>query len=236
MNTKTVEKTFGTQKVTEKKYIVGLDLGQANDYTALIFLERTQNIITDMVPDDTDGVFINTFKKKRTVEDANYFGRHIERFKLGTPYPVVVERVKKLVEQPEVGGRYMLVVDQTGVGRPVFEMLTGAGLTAMGVTITGGDSVTYKNRTEVRVAKRLLVSTLQAVKQTGRVTFGAKVQLVDILQQEMGTFGVKINDNANDLYAAREGAHDDLILSLALALWFGEKYGKTPEPARSWQG
>lgn len=37
----------------------------------------------------------------------------------------------------------MLVVDQTGVGRPVFDLVTKAGLEAVGVTITGGDAITW---------------------------------------------------------------------------------------------
>ena len=105
----------------------------------------------------------------------------------------------------------------------------------MGVTITGGDAVSVAGK-QARVAKRLLVSTLQAVIQTKRLLFASDMPLVETLQKEMLDFRVKISDNANDLYSAREGAHDDLVLSLALALWFGEKYGNPRPVARSYQG
>lgn len=55
---------------------------------------------------------------------------------------------------------------------------------------------------------------------------------VDILQKEMLDFRVKISDSSNDLYSVREGQHDDLVLSLALALWMGEKYGNPQKIAQ----
>ncbi len=43
------------------------------------------------------------------------------------------------------------------------------------------------------------------------------------LIQEVLAFKVKITANAHDTYEAwREGVHDDLVLSVAMAAWFGE--------------
>lgn len=221
----------------ETKYVVGLDLGQVNDYTALVILERSQEIVTETipVPDYNDDRIVRQWTERQTVKDAVYHCRHIERLRLGTPYPDIIDHVKEMVARKEINGRYMLVVDQTGVGRPVFDMVLKAGLDAVGVTITGGDAVTW-HRPEVRVAKRLLVSTLQAVIQTKRLQFAGGMQNVDILQKEMLDFRVKISDSANDLYSAREGQHDDLVLSLALALWMGEKYGNPQKKAQQIKG
>jgi len=155
---------------------------------------------------------------------AFYHARHIERYRLGTPYPEIIERVKKLTETDELSGRYGLIIDQTGVGRPVFDIALQAGLEAIGVTITGGDATTWINRTTVRVAKRQLVSTLHAVVLTERLEIAKGMPYADTLTNELLTFGAKLTDSANDIYAAREGAHDDLVLSLALALWAGEAY------------
>jgi DNA helicase TIP49 (TBP-interacting protein) len=38
---------------------------------------------------------------------------------LGTPYPQVAERVVKIMRSAEMAGRCILVVDATGVGRPI---------------------------------------------------------------------------------------------------------------------
>jgi hypothetical protein len=45
---------------------------------------------------------------------------HVERIRLGTPYPDVVERAG------ELRGQCCLMVDATGVGRPVVNMLRRA--------------------------------------------------------------------------------------------------------------
>jgi len=226
-----------TENRVERKFIFGLDLGQTNDYTALIVLERSQNIVAEWANVTGDRVVNGAdLQEKTIVEDAIYHCRKIERLKLGTPYPAIVDYVKTLIEDPVIEGKYMLVVDQTGVGRPVFDLVNKAGLTAVGVTITGGDKAEFKSRTEARVAKRLLVSTVQAVLQTRRLLFAADMPFVDAITKELLDFRVKINDNANDVYAAREGQHDDLVMALALSLWFGEKYGNPKKKAKSYQG
>jgi len=49
------------------------------------------------------------------------------------------------------------------------------------------------------------------------------LRYVDTLVQELGNFKVKITKHGNDAYEAwREGQHDDLVLSVALACWYGE--------------
>src|SRR6201987_4339727 len=61
---------------------------------------------------------------------------HLERVPLGTPYPGIVARVGGLLEQ--LPARTELVIDITGVGKPVFEMFTHAGISPLGVLITAG--------------------------------------------------------------------------------------------------
>jgi hypothetical protein len=58
-------------------FYVGLDLGQAQDPTAICVVEKTEE--TDKAP---------------------LHVRHLERPELGTYYPDIVERVKELVRDP----------------------------------------------------------------------------------------------------------------------------------------
>ena len=53
--------------------------------------------------------------------------RHLERAPLGTPYPDVVERVRRITAAPDMAGRCHVVVDATG-GRPVVDLLRRAPL------------------------------------------------------------------------------------------------------------
>ncbi len=233
-------------------YCLGLDLGKEQDYTAVAALQ--------VAPGGNGG--------------AVYQLRHLERFKLRTPYHEIVARVGALMESPQLTTRVertppshwdpvaiddwhrrpfherkpVLVVDATGVGGPVCDMLTVAGIPYTGVLITGGEeeipptihtTVEWVARSGPggggskrerespfwRVPKRDLVATVQVLLQGRRLRFAAGLPLVDVLQRELLNFQVKINpQTAHDSYGAwREGTHDDLVLAVALAAWKAEK-------------
>ena len=61
--------------------------------------------------------------------------------------------------------------------------------------------------------------------QNGRIKIAKKMKLAQIFREELINFKVKINlKTAHDSYEAwREGEHDDLVLSVALAAWFAER-------------
>lgn len=198
------------------EYLIGVDLGQASDYTAVAILERHE-----------------------TDRQVSYQVRHLERLPLGTPYPEQVEIVTKVIEgvkqtQAEWAEAHWadpkpraprLIVDQTGVGRPVVDMLKRAGhqhLTA--VTIHGGDA-TSRDGNEYRTPKRELVSVLQVLLQTRRLTVASALHHAQTLTREMLAFKVTISAAGHDTYGNdwRENAHDDLVLAVALAAWAGER-------------
>jgi hypothetical protein len=180
-----------------KKYIIGLDLGQAQDSTALCLLE-----------------------KMGEEKPFRYECQHLERLPLGTRYPAIVEFVGKLMETPELKEQSTLVIDATGVGRPVVDMFVQAGMWPDAVTITGGDTATSEGMNH-RVPKRVLVSTLQVLLQSERLQI-APNQYRDILVQELLNFQVTVTEAANDTYGGRSGTHDDMVLAVALATWYGE--------------
>lgn len=190
------------------KFLIGLDLGQAQDYTALTITEQVEQL---------DGA------------PVHYHTRHIERPALGTSYPAIVARLGELVRRPPLAGDYLIIADQTGVGRPVVNMLSDARLRVVPVTITAGNEVSGDERDGYHVPKRDLVSVLQVTLQTGRLQFARELPEAAQLVKELLSFEVKITTSANDTYGAwREGAHDDLVLSLALAIWYAERIGGPP--------
>ena len=95
-------------------YFVGVDLGQSRDFTAIAGLERAE------LTGDWDPV-VYAWRKKIRLRL-----RYLERVPLGTPYPDVVERVARVTGSPELAGRCHLIVDATGVGRPVVDLLRRA--------------------------------------------------------------------------------------------------------------
>jgi hypothetical protein len=182
------------------RFILGLDLGQAQDFTAVAAAE--------VIPS----------------EPPAYHLRHLERLRLGTPYPVVVAHVKTLLTREPLRGCTDLVVDATGVGPPVVDLLRDAGLSPVAVTIHGGDTVSEeKGGDRWRVPKRDLVATLQVLLQTGRLKVAEALPDAATLVRELLAYQVKLSDRGHDSYNAREGAHDDLVLAVALAVWWGER-------------
>jgi hypothetical protein len=217
--------------MTEIKYFVGLDLGQTSDFTALAILERTQ---TD-VPSDSDG---QTFSVRQTwsgfvtvpVRKAarkrvrTYAVRHLERFKLGTSYPAICDRMVELFAQPPLAGA-TLVVDQTGVGRAVVDMIRKAGLKAMirPITITAGHDV-VPDGAGWHVPKKELVSVLQVLLQSRHLQVARQLPMAAVLVKELESFRVKITASAHETFEAwRERDHDDLVLAVALAAWVGHE-------------
>jgi len=77
---------------------------------------------------------------------------HLERFKLVTPYPQIVDSVLRLTQSPELDDDWHLVLDGTGVGKAVADLFK-AGLRSQesrltAVTITAGNALTAAARTE----------------------------------------------------------------------------------------
>jgi hypothetical protein len=113
-----------------------------------------------------------------------------------------------------------LVVDFTGVGRPVADMMRKEGLSFTPVLIHGGDAETRDGAVH-RVPKRNLVSAAQIALQSGRLGISTELELAETLRRELLNFKVKINiATKHDSYEAwRERDHDDLVLATALACW-----------------
>lgn len=148
--------------------------------------------------------------------------RHLERFELGTRYPVIIERVRQVLStNPLRGKRIALLADKTGVGASVVDSLRYAGLGPIAITIHGG-SVVSRDEYGYRVPKRDLVSAVQVLLQNSRLRIAEGLPLAETLKKELLNFRVKIDPKtAHDSYEHwREGDHDDLVLAAAMACWF----------------
>ena len=185
-----------------KNFIFSVDLGQVGDYTAFSVLE--------LVP--TPG----------GKDEDTYHVRHLERLPLGMPYPAQVAKIKALMSTPQLRGHTELVVDATGVGRAVVDLIRSAGLYPIAITITGGDTVNREDYQNIRVPKRDLVAVLTVLLQTERLQIAASLPDAAVLTQELLGFQMRITPAANDVYGGREGEHDDLVLVVALGCWRGE--------------
>jgi hypothetical protein len=183
------------------KFFLGLDLGQASDFTALAVLERS--------PGDPPG----------------YAVRHLQRFPLGTAYTDIVPAVAKLAGAPPLADTCLLAVDQTGVGRPLVDQLRSYPVLCplWPVTITAGHAVTAGADGSSHVPKKELVSCLRVLLESRRLRVARSLREADLLVGELEHFRVKVTAAANEVFGAwGRGRHDDLVLAVALAAWAGE--------------
>src|SRR5215210_9203227 len=89
-------------KYSPRRYSVGVDLGQANDFTAIAVLEKT------IAPPDT-ALFspVGESPSNRLVEGSLVYDLvYLKRLKLGTPYDTIARRVADLVCELEPEGGF----------------------------------------------------------------------------------------------------------------------------------
>ena len=176
-------------------FYLGLDLGQARDYSAIAVAERRVELTGARDP-------ITYLDHTRT----RIFVRHLERIPLRTPYPDVVARVRAITQQ-YAGRKIKVVMDATGVGAAVRDMLSRAqlGVPLAGVTITGGHRVTYSYG-DYHVPRHDLLANLRVLLEKRMLEIMFAGDAAEALRTELLRWG-------------RRSTHDDLVFALALACW-----------------
>jgi len=138
------------------RYIVGVDLGESNDRSAVVVLQQQPTIQTerwDYVLDPQTKLPTGT----KNTEPPVFHVVILDRFPVGMSYPDQVDAIHKLVTKQLRGG-VDLVVDRTGVGAPVTDLMVKKGLRPIGITITAGETVGGGGG-RISVPKRELVSS-----------------------------------------------------------------------------
>jgi len=188
-------------------YTVGIDIGQMADPTAVS--------VADL--------------RTRTVRILR-----LERLPLRQPYPDQVRRLVTLIrnlrayalrEARITADRSRLIniyVDVTGVGRSPHDMLieanTAANVRVYAVTLTAGSEVS-RDGYELHIPKLDLVDRLRRLMEEGRLEVPAGSAEARAVQTELRMFAGVKTSAASVSTGAREGAHDDLVIALALSAW-----------------
>lgn len=186
-------------------YIVGLDLGPPGEFTAISVVERTTIEVGD--------VALN-----------HYAVRHLERYTPGASFPDVVERIASLFDTAPVKDGHLLV-DETGVGSAVARLIRKRGIPAKvrSVVVTNGFQ-DMRDTSTWRLPKTELVGTLQLLLQTRRLKVASDLPDAATLVKELADFRAKPpTKTGDDLADWRDRPHDDLVLAVAIATWFGER-------------
>jgi hypothetical protein len=229
--------------------IVGIDLGQKRDYTALVVLEREARETGEIEERHHTGSRISygdgrpavggDWVEKIPVTVNHYAVRHIVRLPLGVTYPQQEAAIAELYHDQKRGGHEVaLVVDYTGVGTAVVDALRAARLPVTAIFIHGGNTVSGQSR-NYNVPKGALASLVLHLLETERLGISSSLPEARLLTGELHGFKYDFSKSGhlsfgNDVGPAawREQEHDDLVLAAALGCWYGENAPPDVEPKR----
>jgi hypothetical protein len=199
-----------------KRYVLGLDLAQPQDYTALALIEW------QLSPPPGSGAYVTP---------PHYNVRTLSRWPMGTSYRDIIAALTAFLRTPPLDKAVpTLVIDDTAVGLPVarmvFEGLARAQLNGAccGVTITDGHDVQHHASARWHVPKKVLVSTLQVLLQARRLLVAAALPEAQTLLKELQAFRSKVTAvRTETLESWREREYDDLVFAVAIACWWAEQ-------------
>jgi hypothetical protein len=194
------------------EWILSADLGMVNDFTALVGLHHKIVATGGWVADEVRHAW-----KENQIETLEV--PFLERIPLGTSYPRQVEHIARILQRPPLD-RATLCCDSTGVGEAVFSMFVEAGLKPTGITITSGSETTQPATRRYHVPKATLISCLDSKLGNGLVIASDLLES-PTLKTELGDLQRTVSAAGRASYAAgRVAQNDDLVLSLAIAVWF----------------
>jgi len=191
--------------------IAALDLGQARDPCAFAVVDKIDRPLVNHGPPETV-----------------YVCPYLRRWPLLTPYPAVIDDVAALMTTAELAGA-ALVVDYGGVGRPVvdeFRRLPELRGRVHAVQITGGSVANYTDDGHWNLPKKDLAAALQIVMQSRRFKVAADLDELSQFFKELRAFKIKVSSTTGheSFEGTRTDSHFDLVIAVALAVWFGEKH------------
>jgi len=192
---------------SQVRYILGLDLGQQNDYSVLSVFNVKFN------------------SSNRPIYEMPY----LARFNLKTSYVDIVDEVIDIISKYNLSLNYTLIVDYTGVGRPVVDLFRQKHLNPVALSITGGAKTNWVTKTEVNVPKKDIVTYLQLVLQNKRIAIAHDLPLLRTLTQEFLSFQLKIRNNSmsvSSTYGGAYGVNDDIVMSMGIAIWLVEYHSR----------
>lgn len=194
-------------------FILGIDLGQARDPTAMALVGRTHDLPSD---------------------STLFRIPWLNELPLGTPYPAIIDYVDRLVNSEWLSGRVQLAVDYTGVGRPVVDYLRERPSLAditWAISFTSGKEE-RQTAMDCAVPKSTLVMGVLVAAQEGKLKIDWRIPHGLTLKRQMLAFSVTRTSAANSLFEGKN-CHDDILMALSAAVWLADKVDVAPRSGSS---
>jgi len=207
----------------EREYFLSLDLGMMSDYTAAVAL-------TKIVEGSGDWSIDPRTKARREKSRTRFEVNRVKRFPLRTSYIDIAAHTQEMFAKLQERGKAWLVLDGTGVGVAIVDLFRKMNLRPVALTLTGGDQVNW-SANAVSVPKKMVIQNLDAQAHSGALIIGESGQEEEeILREELRDFRVGWTGAGSMTFSHRSGRHDDILLALAIGLWFA---AHKPAPHRA---
>lgn len=228
--------TVPPQRVLD--YLIGFDVAQSVDYSALAVVE-----LPVWVGSEEDAMRYRT-GGTGWISPDRIDPRHVELLRRADPHPWYeqplnlrwlprwqgmkygeqVEIIAKVMTAPHFAGRSALVMDRTGVGTPVYDLLAQVGIKPVGVTITGGHEIHRTAGETYSVPKKELIDSLRVALENRLLRVAKQMENADTLMAELSNYRVKVSlSTGHPTFEPgewRDGTNDDLVLACSLATWY----------------
>jgi len=220
------------------EYILTADIAKKRDFFALmLFHDNAQLIPGNQTLVTSDRVI-------------HYYDIELIEKYQGLGYEEMADRTATLMQNPKLRMNTDLIVDGTGVGDAVVELMRKRGLYPMPIIFSGGEKPNihyaqfgqvFKNNTSlyearvvesISVPKKDLVDAGKVMIQQGRVRV-APGRWNEDFKTQLYKFKGKVNENTGNrkFEAETEQDHDDLVVVFLLGAWwiFNRKEKGIPE-------
>jgi hypothetical protein len=199
------------------EYVCGLDLGRQHDRSVFAVIHHTRK------PVEGEGGWVidDTREVCRQASVTRYDLVHMHALPLKLDYVSQALMVRELMaREPLESTKATLVVDTSGVGQGVADLMRSQGLRFKGVQITAGTEQTQVDGSNYRVAKQLLVSKLEAVLHAGELRVPDALPDAEPFRKELESFRRQSKASGAQTWSADVGEFDDRVMATSYAIWW----------------
>lgn len=194
-----------------RRYWLGVDLGQSNDFTSLVLLED------ECLPVLENGQ-VALGKRSLAVVMA-------DRFR-GVSYDAAVSFIVRVRNAPEIRHACKLTIDATGLGRPVSDMLDAVDCPHYACQMTSGQDWRRDGK-YINIGKTFLVENAAVMFTSGQLKWASDLDQKAQIEADLATFALHNTSAGNQVIVQERNAsgHGDYGIALALAC-FSAQYLK----------
>ena len=214
---------------TLPQYLVVMDVAKKQDATALQIWRNTPEFLKG-----DERVYLQD-------RIFHYFDLVFQTKMEHVPYTDQGDRIKALMDSEAMKNNSELIVDGTGVGEPIIDILRSKSLRPTSIVFTNGEQLNIKyedlNRRfggfgtgigtmkvvkQLDVPKKDLVAAGQAIIQQARLRIAPDVQYVEDFKRQLIHFKGKVNEKTGYTSYNNDNPdiHDDLTVCFLMAMWY----------------